>query len=101
LVGSAHVFFAHGAHAEPYFSDLEIDPGDNKVIFISVPILTTRDEFKGVVLGEFRMDATSISPFYGTLVKMRVGRSGDAFILDKNHQIIFSSNFDEIGRTFP
>jgi len=84
----------------PYFSNIETDPGGNQVIYISVPILTPREEFKGVVLGAFRVDAITVSPFYGTIVRLRVDRSGFAYIVDGNNRVVFASDVGLIGSSF-
>jgi signal transduction histidine kinase len=75
-------------------------PEGEDVIAIAVPILGVQEEFNGVAVGMFHLNATSLSPFYGTLIKLRIGRSGDAYLIDNNRRIIFSNSPDQIGRQF-
>jgi signal transduction histidine kinase len=75
-------------------------PDGEDVIAIAVPIIGSREEFNGVAVGMFRLNATSISPFYGALIKLRIGRTGDAFLVDNSHRIIFSNNPNLIGEEF-
>jgi signal transduction histidine kinase len=85
-----------------FFSNaLSEGPADEKVITIAAPILGDNEEFRGVVAGMFYLDVSAVSPFYGTLIKLRIGRDGTAFLLDANNQVIFSSDADQIGKSFP
>lgn len=80
---------------EPY------GPNREEVISMAVPILGPNEEFRGVAIGMFYLNARSISPFYGSLVKLRIGRSGDAFLIDGAGRVIFANNPNQIGQTFP
>lgn len=86
---------------EPRFSDIAADGANGtNVVVISVPILGERREFRGVALGMFRLDASTVSPFYGTLIKQRIGGSGNAFLIDGKSQMIFATDFNLIGTNF-
>jgi signal transduction histidine kinase/DNA-binding response OmpR family regulator/HAMP domain-containing protein len=83
---------------EARFSDIVPDGPDGvNVVVFSVPILGAKQEFRGVVLGMFRMDTNAVSPFYGTLIRQRIGGSGDAFLIDGNGRVIFATDFNLIG----
>jgi signal transduction histidine kinase/CheY-like chemotaxis protein len=84
----------------PTFSDVETGVDGSSVITFAVPIISDKEEFKGVAVGMFKMDSTAVSPFYGTLVKQRIGRGGEAYVIDGNQRIIFASDFRLIGKTF-
>jgi signal transduction histidine kinase len=75
-------------------------PQGENVIAMAVPIIGSREEFNGVAVGMFRLNATSISPFYGALIRLRIGRTGDAYLVDASQRIIFSNNPDLIGQEF-
>ena len=75
-------------------------PEGEDVIAIAVPILGIQEEFNGVAVGMFYLNATSLSPFYGTLIKLRIGRSGNAYLVDNNRRIIFSNSPEQIGKQF-
>jgi hypothetical protein len=49
----------------------------------------------------FHLDARAVSPFYGTLIKLRIGREGAAYLVDGNNQVLYSTNSAYIGREFP
>jgi signal transduction histidine kinase len=75
-------------------------PNGEQTIAFAVPIIGAKEEFNGAAVGMFRLDATSLSPFYGTLIKLRIGRTGDAYLIDSNRRIIFSNYPDLIGKEF-
>lgn len=75
-------------------------PDGEDVIAIAVPIIGSREEFNGVAVGMFRLNASSISPFYGALIKLRIGRTGDAYLVDSARRVIFSNNPNLIGKEF-
>ncbi len=85
----------------PFFSDIRADGPDGKqVIDIAVPILGENQEFKGVALGMFQLDTDVVSPFYGTILKLRVGKSASAYIVDGNGRIIYDPQFKLISTSF-
>ena len=58
-------------------TDIEaVGPRGEDVIVLALPIESADEEFRGVVAGMFRLDPSAISPFYGALIKLRIGRSG-------------------------
>jgi signal transduction histidine kinase/HAMP domain-containing protein len=86
---------------QPYISDIQAwGPQNQDVIVFSVPVITETGEFKGVVAGMFRLDAQEVSPFFGKILKLRVGQSGSAYIVDGIGRIIYDSNFNYIGEDF-
>ncbi len=87
--------------ATPFFSDIQPDGPEGKdVIVISVPILGDNQEFKGVALGMFQLNADVVNPFYGTILKLRVGKSSNGYIVDGNGRIIYEPQFKLIGSSF-
>lgn len=82
-------------------SDVErAGPGGEEVVVIGVPIIGENEEFNGMAIGMFKLDVTSSSPFYGALIKLRIGRNGSAYLVDGNRQIIYASNYNLIGTRF-
>ncbi len=73
----------------------------DQVIVIATPIFGANDEFKGVVCGMFRLDPKAISPFYGALIKMRIGRNGDAYLVDGNGLVVYATDTSMTGRRYP
>jgi signal transduction histidine kinase len=85
-----------------YISDIEpYGPNGEDVVTMAMPIVGAAEEFHGVAVGMFRLNAASLSPFYGSLIKLRIGRSGEAFIIDRNHRVVFANNSNLVGQEFP
>lgn len=99
---SGHTFFRQAVQSKnAVFSDIEpAGPNGEDVIALAVPVLTPQDELRGVAVGMFRLDASAVSPFYGTIIKLRLGGSGNAVILDGGDRIIYSANFSQIGLAY-
>jgi nitrate/nitrite-specific signal transduction histidine kinase len=74
---------------QPVFSDVSGDgAGGAQVVAVAVPITGPRGEFNGVLAGMFRLGATSVSALYGDIAKLRVGVSGDVYVVDGNGRVI-------------
>jgi nitrate/nitrite-specific signal transduction histidine kinase len=85
----------------PVFSDIVADGPDRvEVIVVAVPITGEQGEFLGILAGMFRVGATSISAFYGDIVKMHIGESGSTYLLDGSGRVIYHSDADRIGEDF-
>src|SRR5512140_2591335 len=62
----------------------DVIPGDtahSSLLAVGVPIVNGRGEFRGTLAGLFQVAANSTSAFYGGIVKLRLGSSGDTFLL--------------------
>jgi GAF domain-containing protein/HAMP domain-containing protein len=80
------------------FSDIVTDgPGGAKVICVAVPITGEQGEFLGAMAGMFRLGATTVSAFYGDIVKLRLKESGSVYLVDGNGRVIYHSDPDHIG----
>ena len=85
----------------PLFSDIVDDgPDGRKVVVLAVPVSGTNGTFRGAVLGMFQLEASTVSPLYGTIIKLRIGGSGSSFIIDRNQRVVYSSDFNQIGTQF-
>jgi len=85
----------------PAYSDIVADgPVGEEVIVIAVPVTSPTGEFIGALAGMFRVGATSVSAFYGDLVKLRVGQSGTVYLLDATGRLIFAPDALQVGRPF-
>ena len=90
-----------GGLGEPVFSNIETDgPQGAAVIAIAVPILDDRDQFLGALVGMFRLGASNVSPFYGTILRLRLARSGEAYVIAERGAIIYASDPAQIGQDF-
>ncbi|MCP4541981.1 MAG: GAF domain-containing protein [Chloroflexi bacterium] len=82
----------------PAFSDVVADgPDGTDVIVVAVPILGDQGEFVGIMAGMFRVSATTVSTFYGDIVRLRLGKDGNAYLVDGQGKVIYHSNPGRIG----
>lgn len=80
------------APASAVFSDALSDgPAGAPVIAVSVPVIDGEDRFVGALAGLLRLAQSAISPYYATLVKLRVSPDGTAYVLDRTDRILFDS----------
>ncbi len=85
----------------PIFSNVVADgPQGAPVVAVAVPMIGRQGEILGSVVGMFRLGASSVSAFYGTIVKLRIGGKGTAFVVDSNGQVIHHWNSDLVGSDF-
>jgi hypothetical protein len=78
--------------ASVVFSDAVGDGRDGEeVIAVSVPVIDGEGHFVGALAGLLRLSQTTISPYYATLVKLRVNSDGDAYVIDRSGRILFDS----------
>jgi nitrate/nitrite-specific signal transduction histidine kinase len=86
---------------KPAFSDIVQDgPEQAAVIVFAVPIVGDRDEFLGVLAGMFRLGAPTLSPFYGSIAKLRLGEAGRSYLVDGNGRVIYHSDESLVGQDF-
>ncbi len=84
--------------SEPVFSNIVTDGWQGRpVIAVAVPITDDQGAFKGTLIGLFRLGEITISPFYGSIVKLRLGESGDTYLVDGRGRLIYHSDPDRIG----
>lgn len=75
-------------------------PGGSPVIVVSVPIVEGKDRFVGVLVGMLRLSQSTLSPYYATLVKMRVSPDGTAYLIDNSRKILFDSSSQRNGQQY-
>ncbi len=86
---------------EPVFSSIVADgPDGADVIVIATPIIGPQDELLGTMVGMFHLGATTVSAFYGDIVKLRLGESGRAYLVDGDGRVIYHSDTARIGEDF-
>ena len=79
-------------------SDIVADgPDDADVVAVAVPVTGSHGEFVGLLVGMFRTGAPSDSPLYGDIVRLRIGESGSAYIVDGSGRLVYHSNHAQIG----
>ncbi len=81
----------------PVFSDVVADgPQGAQVIGLAVPISSDQG-FRGTAVGMFRLGASSFSAFYGGVVRLRIGDSGNTYLVDSTGRVIFHPDAGHIG----
>jgi GAF domain-containing protein/HAMP domain-containing protein len=86
---------------EPVFSNINSDgPGGAQVIIVAVPVIGPQDEFLGTVVGMFRVGTSTASVFYEDVVRLRLGESGAAYLVDGDGRLIYHSDSQRIGEDF-
>lgn len=73
---------------------------DNEALSVAVPVFSAGNELRGVLVGMFQLGPASLNPFYGTLLRLRLDRKGDAHIVDGNGRVIFATDVAIAGQSF-
>ncbi len=80
------------------FTDIfQEDTGLPGVIGIAVPVQNDIGEFRGTLLGMFQIGQTSYSAFYGGIIKLRLGESGNTYLVDGHGRIIYHPDTSRFG----
>ena len=87
--------------SRPVLSNIVAD-GQNgeEVLAVAVPVFSAGNELRGVLIGFFRLGPDTLNSFYGTLVRLRLDRKGDAHIIDGDGRIIYASDTRRAGHDF-
>ena len=84
----------------PVFSNVLYDGSQEiEVIEVAVPITGDQGEFLGSMIGVFRLRATTISAFYGGIVRLRIGNGG-SYIVDRDGKVLYHDDPDQVGADF-
>jgi hypothetical protein len=77
-----------------YVSDATSDgySGGN-VVAMSVPIVSAAGELGGSVVGMFRVGSPTTSALYARIIRLRLGQSGNTYIIDGNGQVLYDSAY--------
>jgi serine phosphatase RsbU (regulator of sigma subunit) len=72
-------------------------PDGSWVVVMAVPVRSESGEFLGALAGMFRLGEWTISPFYASIVRLRLGQSGNTFLVDGAGRILYDSDSAGIG----
>jgi GAF domain-containing protein/HAMP domain-containing protein len=79
-------------------SDIVADgPAGTDIVAVAVPITGSQGEFRGLIVGMFRVDDSSTSALYGTIIKLRIVESDNAYIVDGNARLVYHYDPQRIG----
>jgi serine phosphatase RsbU (regulator of sigma subunit) len=88
LLSSAEMAISNG---------VDYGPRGSLVAIISVPVLNERGEFVGALAGMFGLGESTVSSFYASIVRLRIGQSGTTYVVDSNSRILYDSNSAHVG----
>jgi hypothetical protein len=71
---------------------------DSQVVMLGVPVQGEEGQFAGALVGMFELGEDTLSAFYASIVRLRLGQSGTTYIVDGTGQILFDSESGRIGR---
>jgi serine phosphatase RsbU (regulator of sigma subunit) len=75
-----------------YFSDMVYDGIDGKnAIVVSVPLFGEKAEFTGVLAGMFTLNTSNTSAFFASIVRLRIGQSGNTYLVDGKGNMLYNS----------
>jgi two-component system nitrate/nitrite sensor histidine kinase NarX len=87
------------AFPAPVFSNILADgPDGADAIAVAVPVIGDQGEFRGVLLGMFQLGPTAVSALYGSIVKLQVADTRNAYLVDGTGRVIYDGDFSRIGR---
>jgi serine phosphatase RsbU (regulator of sigma subunit) len=87
-------------HAAVYSDILQDGPGGVDVVAFAVPINGATGELRGALVGMFKLGSTTISPFYASIVRLRIGETGRSFLVDSKGKVIYHSDIARTGEDF-
>ena len=68
------------------------------VIVCALPVVGDQDEFRGVLLGMFRVGPTAVNAFYGDIIRLHIGESGNGFLVDGSGRVIYHPEGEHTGQ---
>ena len=85
----------------PHYSGVvRAGPDGAPVVVVSVPLLGDNDEFLGVLAGMFRLGEPTVSAFYASFVRLRIGQGGNTLLVDGGGQVLYDSGYALVGQSW-
>ena len=83
-----------------FISDIQrTGSNDGQVVLLGVPMQGEVGQFSGALVGMFKLGEDTLSAFYASVVRLRLGQSGTTYIVDGSGRILFDSESQRIGRS--
>jgi serine phosphatase RsbU (regulator of sigma subunit) len=70
------------------------------VTIVSVPLIDDMGRFSGALAGMFGLGESTVSSFYASIVRLRLGQTGTTYVVDGNNRILYDSGYRQVGETF-
>ena len=83
-----------------YDNALPAPDGTGYVVSIGVPVLGEAGEFSGVLLGMFRLGEATGSSFYASILRLKLDRTGNQYVVDGRDVILYDTNTVFVGHSF-
>ncbi len=87
-------------HSVEYSNALPSGITGGRVIAIGVPVLGEGGQFAGALVGMFRLGEPTVSSFYASIVRLRLGQSGNVYVVDGTGLILYDTSSTLAGRSF-
>lgn len=85
--------------AEMSFSDSQrVTAGGPLVVVVAVPIRAEGNTFIGALAGMFRLGEPTLSSFYASIVRLRLGQTGTTYVVDGSGRVLYDSEGQRVGR---
>jgi serine phosphatase RsbU (regulator of sigma subunit)/anti-sigma regulatory factor (Ser/Thr protein kinase) len=76
---------------------LDDGPDGSSVIVVAVPVTSPNGELLGALAGMFRLGKPTVSAFYASIVRLRAGQDGHAYVVDGSGRVIYHPQPEQIG----
>lgn len=81
------------------WSDVVADgPDGAPAVIVAVPLTGPRGELLGTMAGLFNVSASSVSSFFGSIVRVRINVNDAACLVDSHGRVIYHTNTGLIGK---
>jgi serine phosphatase RsbU (regulator of sigma subunit) len=72
-------------------------PEGSWVVVLAAPINSANGEFQGALAGLFRLGESTVSPFYASIVRLRLGQTGHTYLVDSAGRVLYDSSTSRVG----
>ncbi|MGI6209285.1 MAG: cache domain-containing protein [Anaerolineae bacterium] len=84
---------------EPAYSDVLTQGSDGAIgVGVAVPVRSPQGTLQGALVGLFRLGPESSGALYGTVVKLRPGATGSAYLVDSAGRLLYHPDNSLIGQ---
>jgi serine phosphatase RsbU (regulator of sigma subunit) len=85
------------ASSDVAISDALGDEASGMVMVVSVPLIDGKGQLVGALAGMFGLGESTVSSFYASIVRLRLGQTGTTYVVDGNHRILYDSSYSQVG----
>ena len=82
----------------PAYSGILADgPNGSEVIAVAVPVFGGNGDFRGTLVGMFKLGETAVSALYGSIVKLRMAEDNRIYLVDDTGRVIYGQDMARVG----